>query len=178
MSSSTHEANTPSSRAAVRWLREAARLARHGIRLGDGGPFGAVVVRDDAIIGRGWNRVVARNDPSAHAEVVALRDACARLQRFHLTDCVLYATCEPCPMCLGAIYWARVPRVVYASTREEAYDGKAVAHAARIGFADDHIHRELALEPARRHLAMRRVEAPDAAAVLEEWRASGNRTLY
>jgi len=139
------------------------------VRRGTGGPFGAVVVREDALVGRGWNTVVGACDPTAHAEVTAIRDACTRLQRFHLDDCALYATCEPCPMCLGAVYWARIPAVIYAQTREDA---------ARIGFADEHIFHELARPPGRRAVGMRQVTEPTAAAVFAEWESKADKTRY
>jgi len=121
----------PGAHAEQRFLQEAARLAAHGVGRGEGGPFGAVVVREGAIVGRGWNRVLATNDPTAHAEIVAIREASSLLGTFHLPDCTLYATCEPCPMCLGAIQWARIARVVHALTRDDA---------ACIGFRDAEFH--------------------------------------
>src|SRR5512145_2975201 len=128
-------------------LRAAIDLGREGMRSGAGGPFGAVVVRDGAVVGRGFNQVLKTNDPSAHAEVVAIRDATSRLGRFSLHDCELYASCEPCPMCLGAIHWARVPRLIYGATREDA---------AAAGFSDADFYRELALPQDKRVLVSRR----------------------
>ena len=104
----------------VDFMREAAKLAAIGMQAGDGGPFGAVVVKDNTIIGRGWNRVIVSNDPTAHAEVTAIRDACKTLGTFQLDGCEIYTTCEPCPMCLGAIYWARPEKVYFSSNRHEA----------------------------------------------------------
>lgn len=104
------------------FLKEAIALARQGMERGDGGPFGCAIVKDGRIIGRGNNRVTSTNDPTAHAEVVAIRDACRSLGDFQLSGCVLYTSCEPCPMCLGAIYWARPERVVFAGTCTDAAD--------------------------------------------------------
>src|SRR5512136_3507594 len=113
------------------FMRAAIRISHQKMRDGAGGPFGAVVVRNETIVGRGWNQVTSANDPTAHAEVVAIRDACRRLKTFRLDDCVLYTSCEPCPMCLAAIYWARIRRLYYGNTREDA---------ARIAFDDDFIY--------------------------------------
>ena len=101
-------------------MREAVSAAEHGVLRRDGGPFGAVVVREGRVVSRAWNRVILENDPTAHAEVNAIREACRLLGRFHLEDCELYTSCEPCPMCLGAIYWAGLPIVYYAATRDDA----------------------------------------------------------
>src|ERR1700688_2653300 len=109
-------------------MRAAIRLSLTKMRANCGGPFGAVVVRKGKIVGRGWNRVTSTNDPTAHAEVTAIRDACKRLKTFQLDDCELYTSCEPCPMCLAAIYWARLKKVFYANTRKDA---------AKIHFDDD-----------------------------------------
>ena len=117
-------------------MREAIRLACEGGVPRAGGPFGAVVARGGEIIGRGWNRVTSANDPTAHAEVVAIREACAKLGTFRLDDCEIYASCEPCPMCLGAIYWARLSRIWYAATRVEA---------AKAGFDDQWFYEQLNL---------------------------------
>jgi tRNA(Arg) A34 adenosine deaminase TadA len=118
------------------FMRRAIELSRLGMQRGDGGPFGAVIVRAGEIVGEGWNRVVATNDPTAHGEILAIRDACRRLRTFILEECELYTSSEPCPMCLGAIYWARLRRIYFSNTR---------ADAARIGFDDDFIYREIAL---------------------------------
>ena len=117
-----------------KFMREAIRLSIQMMRRGQGGPFGAVVVRKGKIVGRGSNQVTSVNDPTAHAEIVAIRAACKRLKTFQLDDCDLYTSCEPCPMCLSAIYWARLGRVFYANTRQDA---------ARIDFDDEFIYREV-----------------------------------
>src|SRR5688572_3154517 len=116
------------------FMRRAIELAQRGADSNDGGPFGCVVVRDGEVVGEGWNKVTSTNDPTAHAEVVAIRDACARLGDFQLDGCSVYTSCEPCPMCLGAIYWARPDRVIYANTRFDA---------ASIDFDDDFIYHEI-----------------------------------
>lgn len=152
-----------------RFMREAIRLSRRAISRGDGGPFGAVVVFEGAIIGRGWNRVLARNDPTAHAEVIAIRAACRQLGRFHLAGCDLYTSCEPCPMCLSAIYWAKLSRVFYANTRRDA---------GRIGFQDDFLYRELKVPLARRQLPIEQMLRSEAGEVFQEWQADPERVSY
>jgi tRNA(Arg) A34 adenosine deaminase TadA len=151
------------------FLREAIRLSRVRMREGRGGPFGAVVVRDGSILARGWNAVTSSVDPTAHAEVVAIRRACRKLGSHSLAGCVLYASCEPCPMCLAAAYWARVDRIVFAATREDA---------ARAGFDDALIYREVPLAPEARSLPMSRLLGEEAAAVFEEWLAKSDRVPY
>src|ERR1041385_1005764 len=120
----------------VRFMREAIRLSFKMMRRGAGGPFGAVIVKNKKVVGRGFNRVTSANDPTAHAEIVAIRDACRRLKTFDLSGCDLYSSCEPCPMCLSAIYWARLRKVFYGNTRKDA---------ARIAFDDDFIYEQVAL---------------------------------
>ncbi|MBA4369957.1 MAG: nucleoside deaminase [Coriobacteriaceae bacterium] len=151
------------------FMRHAIALSRARMGDGDGGPFGAVVVMDGEIVGEGWNRVTGDNDPTAHAEVVAIRAACERLGVFSLEGAVIYTTCEPCPMCLAAVYWARLDRVYYANTAEDA---------ARIGFDDVRLHREVALAPAQRELPSERLLADEASAVLDEWAADPDRLRY
>ena len=153
----------------VPFLREAIRLSRVRMREGRGGPFGAVVVRDGAIVARGWNSVTSDLDPTAHAEVVAIRRACRKLGTFSLAGCILYASCEPCPMCLAAAYWARDDRLVFAATREDA---------ARAGFDDDRIYREVPLAPEARSLPTSRLLGEEAAAIFEEWLANPDRVPY
>jgi guanine deaminase len=150
------------------FMHEAIRIAIESVRSG-GGPFGAVIVRGDTIVGRGANQVTTRNDPTAHAEILAIRNACQNLNTFLLTDCDLYASCEPCPMCLGAIYWARIKRVFYASTRSDA--GEA-------GFDDDFIFREFALPFERRALVMSQLMRDEALAVFAEWEAKPDKVRY
>jgi guanine deaminase len=153
----------------VRFLREAIRLSRNRMRQGRGGPFGAVVARDGALVARGWNAVTSTNDPTAHAEVVAIRRACRALGTFSLAGCVLYASCEPCPMCLAAAYWARVDRLVFAGTR---------ADAAGAGFDDAFIYDEIPLAPEARALATDQLLREEAITVFEEWLAKPDRVRY
>lgn len=143
---------------------ELSRLSGEG-----GGPFGAVVVRAGEIIAEGINRVVETDDPTAHAEITAIRRACARLGRFDLSDCELYSSCEPCPMCLGAIYWARPAEVHFANTRHDA---------AGIGFDDSFIYEQLELSPGQRSIPFE--HHPDAAAltVFRQWRQRPDRARY
>ena len=127
------------------FMQEAVRLADEAMHSGRGGPFGCVIVRRGEIIARGNNRVTSTNDPTAHAEVTAIREACRDLKTFKLNDCELYTSCEPCPMCLAAIYWARIPTVFYGNTR---------ADAAAIGFDDDFIYQQIPLPPDQRTIKM------------------------
>lgn len=140
-----------------------------GMRAGCGGPFGAVVSKDGRIIGQGSNRVVSTSDPTAHAEVVAIREACRSLGVFQLDGCVLYTSCEPCPMCLAAAYWARIDRIVFANSRKDA---------ARIGFGDDFIYREIPLAPGDRMLTMKRSMGREAIAVFREWQRKADKIPY
>ena len=151
------------------FLREAIRLSRENVNANEGGPFGAVVVRNQQIIGRGWNRVISTNDPTAHAEVVAIRDACSRLRTFTLAGCEIYSSCEPCPMCLAAIYWSRVDRIHYAATKEDA-------EAA--GFDDGKLYRELALPITNRSISMAQSLRDEACVAFQEWLKRENRIRY
>lgn len=151
------------------FMRRAIELSRHGSRRGDGGPFGAVVVRGGVIVGEGWNRVVAANDPTAHGEVEAIRDACRRLGTFSLAGCDLFTSAEPCPMCLAAIYWARLDRLYYGNTH---------ADAAAIGFDDALIHGELGKPPAVRLIPEVRLLAGEALEVFREFAANADRVRY
>lgn len=150
-------------------MREAIRISLEKMGDNHGGPFGAVVVRRGKIIGRGWNRVTSTNDPTAHAEVVAIREACRRLKTFQLDDCELYTSCEPCPMCLAAIYWARFKMVYYANTRKDA---------ARIAFDDDLIYREIVLPLARRKIPMKQVLHAEALVAFKEWEKKADKIRY
>jgi tRNA(Arg) A34 adenosine deaminase TadA len=151
------------------FMSEAIRLAAEGVSRGDGGPFGAVVVHGGRIIGRGWNRVVTDRDPTAHGEINAIREACATLRDFRLSGSELYTTCEPCPMCLAAAYWARIERVWFAATREDA---------AAIGFDDSLIHDNLRRPSGGGHLCRGPVLRDQALAVFRAWRASPLRVTY
>jgi guanine deaminase len=152
-----------------KFLHEAIRLSLEKSRDGEGGPFGAVIVRNDEIIGQGWNRVTSTNDPTAHAEMMAIRDACRRLQTFSLAGCDIYTSCEPCPMCLAAIYWARLDRVYYAATRQDA---------AEIGFDDSRIYDELAMDIGNRSIPMTQDLHDEARDVFLAWLQQTNRILY
>jgi len=151
------------------FLAQAIALAKQGVKEGAGGPFGCVIVKDGKVVGRGWNQVTSSNDPTAHAEVVAIRDACRSLGGYQLTDCDVYASCEPCPMCLGALYWARPRRVVYASTRHAA---------AEAGFDDDFIYLEINVAPGERKIPFSYEAMEEAAAVFRSWQEKGDKKLY
>ncbi len=150
-------------------MREAIRLSLAKMRANHGGPFGAVVVRRGRIVGRGWNQVTSTNDPTAHAEMVAIRDACRRLKTFVLEGCELYTSCEPCPMCLSAIYWARFKRVYYANTRKDAQ---------KIEFDDDLIYEEVATPISRRKIPMKQLLRAEALAAFAEWGGKSDRIRY
>ena len=150
------------------FMREAIKLSAESVRSG-GGPFGAVIVRDGEIIARGENRVTVCNDPTAHAEVSAIREAAARLGTYDLSGCEIYSSCEPCPMCLGAIYWARLDKLYYAGTR---------ADAANVGFDDAHIYEELPLEPSQRELPTETLLREEAQRVFEAWAEKADKKEY
>jgi tRNA(Arg) A34 adenosine deaminase TadA len=150
------------------FLREAVRLATDSVEEG-GGPFGAVVVRASQVVGRGRNRVTESCDPTAHAEVVAIRDACANLGSHQLEGCEIYCSSEPCPMCLGAIYWARPDVVFFASARDEA---------AAAGFDDAFIYNEIERLPGDRRIGMRRIDVEGAEEPFRLWEAKGDRVEY
>ena len=150
------------------FMREAIKLSAESVRSG-GGPFGAVIVRNGEIIARGENRVTVCNDPTAHAEVSAIREAAARLGTYDLSGCEIYSSCEPCPMCLGAIYWARLDKLYYAGTR---------ADAANVGFDDAHIYEELPLEPSQRELPTETLLREEAQRVFEAWAEKADKKEY
>ena len=160
---------SPVIRVGESFMAEAIRLSIQSVREGQGGPFGAVVVRDGVIIGTGANQVTSVNDPTAHAEIVAIRAACAALGTFQLNGCVIYTSCEPCPMCLGAIYWARPDAVYYANTQEDA---------AAIGFDDAFLYHELSLPAAERKLPLRQMMRDEALIAFGEWAAKTDRIRY
>jgi tRNA(Arg) A34 adenosine deaminase TadA len=151
------------------FMRAAIRLSRDKMRCNDGGPFGALVVRRGKILGRGWNCVTSANDPTAHAEIMAIRAACKKLKTFRLDDCELYTSCEPCPMCLAAIYWARLKKIYYANTRKDA---------ARIQFDDDLIYREVAESVSRRKIPMKQLLRPEALKVFAKWKNKADKIRY
>lgn len=144
-------------------------LSRNGMESGKGGPFGCVIVKEGKVVGMGSNEVLLTNDPTAHAEVVAIRDACRNLGSFQLDGCEIYASCEPCPMCLGAIYWARPDRVFYANTKSDA---------AEIDFDDQFIYEEIDRPQGKRKIPFGRIPNPKAKKVFEDWKNLNNKTLY
>jgi tRNA(Arg) A34 adenosine deaminase TadA len=150
------------------YLLEAIRLAVESVTNG-GGPFGAVIVKEGRIIARGTNRVTSSNDPTAHAEIVAIREACRAVSDYRLAGCVIYASCEPCPMCLSASYWARVLEIVYAGSQAEAAQG---------GFDDSFLYRELSLPPEARSLPIRRMLAEKGNEPFEAWKNFAGRAEY
>ena len=151
------------------WIREAVELGRSGMHQTGGGPFGAVIVANGRIVGRGWNQVTTLLDPTAHAEVSAIRDACQTLQRFDLRGCDLYASCEPCPMCLAAIYWARLDRIFYGCTRTDATDA---------GFDDEFIYQQIPLDSSARALPMAQVGRALAVQLFDDWAVKADKVRY
>lgn len=150
------------------FMRQAIALAVENVKNG-GGPFGAVIVKDGRVVATGVNRVVPNNDPTAHAEVNAIRAACVKLGTFNLSGCVLYTSCEPCPMCLGAIYWAHIDKIYYGATQ---YD------AAAVGFDDSFIYRELELKPAGRNKPVENILHNEALAPFDAWRSKADKVEY
>lgn len=151
------------------YLRQAIRLARENVESGSGGPFGAVIVRDGEVIATGTNQVTTSGDPTAHAEIVAIRNACKALGSFQLDGCEIFCSCEPCPMCLGAIYWARPDRVVFASTAHDAADA---------GFDDSFIYDEIRRSRALRRMPLEQLAVPEAGEEFEVWTNSEDRVEY
>lgn len=152
-----------------KFMREAIGQSQSGMDHNEGGPFGAIVVKDGVVVGRGNNRVTSTNDPTAHAEIIAIRDACQRLGSYQLDGCVIYTSCEPCPMCLGAIYWARPQQVFFGCTREDA---------AKIGFDDDFIYEEMVLPVGERSIPMKQFLREEAHAVFEKWQKKEDKVGY
>jgi tRNA(Arg) A34 adenosine deaminase TadA len=151
------------------YMREALRLAKENITTGQGGPFGAVIVHDGKIISRAANAVVRTNDPTAHGEIVAIRQACGILGTFHLDTCELYTSCEPCPMCMGAIYWARIPRVYYAASGEDAHDA---------GFDDIAFYEQIALPYPEQNTEVKQILRDEGRTILMKWNQSENKRGY
>lgn len=141
-------------------MQRAIALARESMNDNHGGPFGAVIVKANKIIGEGYNTVTSTNDPTAHAEIIAIRTACKNLNSFQLNNCEIYCSCEPCPMCLGAIYWARIDRIYFAANR---------AQAAKSGFDDDFIYKELPLNPAARKIKEIQLMENQGMNLLQNW---------
>jgi tRNA(Arg) A34 adenosine deaminase TadA len=151
------------------FMRRAIALALENVRSGNGGPFATLIAKEERIIATGMNRVTSTNDPTAHAEVVAIREACRLLGNFQLSGCDLYTTCEPCPMCLGAIYWARPARIFYAAN---------AADAAASGFDDAFIYDELKLLPAARRIPMTQLLRDESLAIFSAWSRQENKKPY
>lgn len=149
-------------------LEQAIELACQSVA-NNGGPFGAVIVKDDQVIGRGHNQVTLNNDPSAHAEIIAIRDACKTLNNFELNDCTIYASCEPCPMCMSAIYWARIERVVYASSSEDA---------AQAGFDDSVIAEEICKPYSERSITIEQCDCHQQTLSFEHWQKKSDKIKY
>jgi tRNA(Arg) A34 adenosine deaminase TadA len=152
-----------------KFMQEAIDMSLHGINQNQGGPFGCVIVKGDKIVGRGNNKVTSSNDPTAHAEIVAIRDACNNLNSFQLDDCEIYTSCEPCPMCLGAIYWARPKIIYYANTREDA---------AQIGFDDSMIYEEMGTDISKRKIPIVAIGRDSALKIFQEWASKADKTQY
>jgi tRNA(Arg) A34 adenosine deaminase TadA len=151
------------------FMAKAIELAKKGINSNAGGPFGAVVVKNGKVIAEGYNKVTSKNDPTAHAEVVAIRKACKKLNSFQLDDCVIYTSCEPCPMCLGAIYWARPKKVYYACTREDA---------ANIDFDDQFIYTEISKKINGRQIPFINILRNEASKVFKNWAEKEDKIEY
>lgn len=151
------------------FLNEAIELSRIGMNSKHGGPFGAIIVKNGEIIGRGWNKVTSSNDPTAHAEVVAIREACKTLNTYKLEACEIYTSCEPCPMCLSAIYWARIEKIYFANTRQDAAD---------IGFDDEFLYEELKLELNQREIPSEQLLKTQANLVFQEWKEKEDKEMY
>jgi tRNA(Arg) A34 adenosine deaminase TadA len=151
------------------FMGRAIELSVERMRSGKGGPFGAVIVKDGEIIAEGFNQVTSANDPTAHAEVTAIRAACAKLGRFDLKGCEIYTSCEPCPMCLAAIYWARLDRIIYANDRDQA---------AATGFDDEFLYREIPKPIAERSIPTERFMAQEASVAFDEWATKADKIRY
>ena len=152
-----------------RFMQEAIELSKKGMLNKEGGPFGCVIVKDDVVVGRGNNKVTSSNDPTAHAEVVAIRDACNNLNSFQLTDCEIYSSCEPCPMCLGAIYWARPKAIYFANNREDAADA---------GFDDSMLYDEMKRSITERIIPITSIGRAEAIKVFEAWKLTTDKISY
>lgn len=150
-------------------MKEAVLLSQKGLQNNEGGPFGCVIVKDNEIIGRGNNKVTSSVDPTAHAEIIAIREACKNLGTFQLNDCEIYTSCEPCPMCLGAIYWARIKTIYFANTREDA---------ASAGFDDSMIYDEINADLRNRKIPMINIVDEEAKKVFEIWSDKKNKIIY
>ena len=151
------------------FIREAIKQAKKGVESKDGGPFGAIIVKDGEVVGRGNNKVTSTNDPTAHAEMVAIRDACKNLKSFQLDGCIIYSSCEPCPMCLGAIYWARPKKLIFASSKDDA---------SQAGFDDSFIYQEIALPKEKRLIETQQILQDEGKLVFDMWVEMEDKTKY
>ncbi len=151
------------------FMKEAVDLAIKGMEKNEGGPFGCIIVKDGKIVGRGNNKVTSTNDPTAHAEITAIRDACKNLNSFQLDGCIVYTSCEPCPMCLGAIYWARPEKVFFGSNKKDAAD---------VGFDDDFIYKEIDLDYDKRSIPFEQINREEAIKAFQIWNEKEDRTDY
>ena len=152
-----------------KYMQEAIDLSEEGMNSNEGGPFGCVIVKDDVIIGRGNNKVISNNDPTAHAEMVAIREACKNLKAFQLDGCELYTSCEPCPMCLGAIYWARPKIIYYANSKDDA---------KQAGFDDSMIYQEMNCDLKDRKIPMVQISKVSAKEIFEKWESKKDKRNY
>ena len=153
----------------TKFMLKAIELSKEGMESGAGGPFGAIIVKNGEIVGQGHNKVTSSNDPTAHAEIVAIRDACKNLNTFQLDDCVIYTSCEPCPMCLGAIYWARPKRIVFACDKKDA---------AAIDFDDDFIYKEIELPIEKRSIKTQQHLREEGLHVFKAWEEKKDKMEY
>ena len=151
------------------YMKEALRLARQGMLANKGGPFGAVIVKSGQIIGRGYNQVISAKDPTAHAEVMAIREACEYVDHFHLNGCTIYTSAAPCPMCMGAIYWARLDRLVYGASQEAA---------AAAGFDDQYIYEELNKPPEEKRISVDSMMEAEMKKIFQEWKNKEDKITY
>lgn len=151
------------------FMQRAIELSRINMQGGAGGPFGAVIVKDGKVIGEGWNKVTSSNDPTAHAEVTAIRDACSKVKNFSLDGAEIYTSCEPCPMCLSAIYWSRISKIYYGNTRKDA---------AAIKFDDDFLYQEIPKDIKDRKVPMIQCQHTEALKVFKEWQNKSDKVLY
>ena len=151
------------------FMQKAIELSQQAVESGKGGPFGAIIVKDGKIVGQGHNQVTSTNDPTAHAEIVAIRDACKNLQSFQLKDCIIYTSCEPCPMCLGAIYWARPKQIFYACNKEDA---------TKYDFDDDFIYQEIDTPISKRKIPTQQILRKEALIAFKNWAEKVDKTEY
>lgn len=152
-----------------KFLLKAIELSRRSIKENNGGPFGAVIVKNGKLISTGINTVTSENDPTAHAEIEAIRKACRKLKDFHLEGCEIYTSCEPCPMCLSAIYWAKISIIYYANSRKDA---------ANIGFQDDFLYKQITLKPGNRSIPAKQHLRTEALKIFSEWKIQTNKINY